>query len=185
MIWGEVEFHFMLRKIYDKFISTNFAKKLMLLPFIDKLLSYEILTYLIFGVLTTVVNFVIANLFGLIHKQNTLLFLIGNFRVEWEIVSQFVAWLGSVIFAFVTNKFLVFESKDRSAKGVAKEFSSFVAGRVLSYLLFELGLVTILRSFIENLNIRKVIAAVFTIVFNYVVSKFISFKNKKTDSIAE
>lgn len=168
-----------MRKLYDKIVSLRFVKKIMSVPFFAKLLSYEIVTYLLFGVLTTVVNFVIANLFGLIRDQDLLLFQIGSVRVEWEWISQFAAWIGSVIFAFVTNKFLVFESHERSAKVVAGEFASFVGGRVLSYLLFELGLVVLLKGILPGLNIRKIIAAVFTVIFNYIISKFVSFKNKK------
>lgn len=167
-----------MRKIYDRVTSWGFVKKIMKVPIFAKLLSYEIITYLIFGVLTTAVNFVIANLFGLIMNQDSVIFDIGSYTVRWEIVSQFAAWLGAVLFAFVTNKFLVFESKDKQAKAVLKEFSSFIGGRVLSYLLFELALVELLHFVIPGLNIRKIIAAVFTIVFNYIVSKFISFKKK-------
>ena len=91
---------------------------------------------------------------------------------------EFAAWLGAVLFAFVTNKLLVFESHERSAGGVAKEFLSFLGGRVLSYVLFEFGMVEILYRIIPSLNIRKIIAAVFTIIFNYIVSKFVSFRTQ-------
>ncbi len=168
-----------MRKIYNKIVSIGFVKKLMEIPFFAKILSYEIVTYLFFGVMTTVVNFIIANLFGLIADQDTVLGHIGSITVRWEWVSQFAAWLGAVLFAFVTNKLLVFESKERSAGGVAKEFLSFIGGRVLSYVLFEFGMVELLYRVIGNLNIRKIIAAIFTIIFNYIVSKFVSFRKEE------
>lgn len=167
-----------MRKLYDKITSLGFVKKIMRVSFFAKVLSYEIVTYLVFGVLTTVVNFIIANLFGLIMPQNTVLFKIGNYSVRWEVVSQFAAWLGAVLFAFVTNKLWVFESKAKSAGAVFKEFISFTGGRILSYLLFELALVEVLHFAVGSLNIRKIIAAVFTIVFNYIISKFVSFRKK-------
>ena len=167
-----------MRKLYNKVASWGFVKKLMQVPFFAKILSYEIVTYLFFGVMTTVVNFVIANLFGLIADQNTVLAEFGGITVRWEWVSQFAAWMGAVLFAFVTNKLLVFESHERSAGGVAKEFLSFLGGRVLSYVLFEFGMVEILYRIIPSLNIRKIIAAVFTIIFNYIVSKFVSFRKQ-------
>lgn len=168
-----------MRKLYDKIVSIGFIKKIMEKPFFAKVLSYEIVTYLFFGVMTTVVNFVIANLFGLITDQNTVLGHLGSIMIRWEWVSQFAAWLGSVLFAFVTNKTLVFESKERSAGGIAKEFLSFVGGRILSYVLFEFGMVELLYRVIGNLNVRKIIAAVFTVIFNYIVSKFVSFRKEK------
>ena len=82
----------------------------------------SILIYLIFGVLTTAVNYLVyipcLNLLGLPAS-----------------VSNVIAWCVAVLFAFLTNKPFVFESKDWSAKTVVPEFTKFVGTRVASGLM--------------------------------------------------
>ena len=80
---------------------------------------YDILAYLVFGVLTTVVNYIVYlpcyNLLGLP-----------------AVVSNVIAWVVAVAFAYVTNKPFVFRSHDWSAKTVVPELTKFVGTRVAS-----------------------------------------------------
>ena len=73
----------------------------------------EYILYLIFGILTTLVNFFIYYLFTYILKVNYL-------------ISNCLAWLSAVIFAFVTNKTIVFNNYNISLKIIVKEFVKFV-----------------------------------------------------------
>ena len=57
-------------KIYDKIFSVPLFKKLLKIPGMEKLLQYEIVSYLVFGVLTTVVNFVTYMLLGIFAGEN-------------------------------------------------------------------------------------------------------------------
>ncbi len=126
----------------------------------------EIINYGIFGVLTTLVNYVSYILF-------TRLFGVDIF------ISNLIAWLLSVIFAFVTNKLIVFNSKDLSIKIVAKEGFKFMMARVFSLLLDMLILYVMADVMGINDLIVKIISNVIVIIVNYVLSKFIIFKDNK------
>lgn len=133
---------------------------------IEKLFTREMISYLIFGVLTTVVNFIFYWLFtDVLHI--------------YYIASNVVAWIFAVIFAYITNKLYVFESKSWELKLVIKEVISFGAARLLS-LLFE---TVFLALTVEIMGvpklIAKIIAAVFVVIINYVASKLFIFKKKK------
>ena len=122
---------------------------------IEKFFSREVISYLIFGVLTTVVNFV------------------------FYITSNVIAWVFAVVFAYITNKLFVFESKSWEPALVFKEVISFGAARIIS-LLFETGFLALTVEIIGVPElIAKVIAAVFVVIINYVASKLFIFKKKK------
>lgn len=142
----------------------------------------EIVLYLIFGVLTTLVNLGVFWLFDLMLGKNLYL------------VSNIIAWIVAVVFAFVTNKPIVFKSYDWSIKTIAKEGSEFLGARIFSFGVEELGLwilVDLLKmknivwnifSFsISGTFIAKVVLAVIVVILNYFFSKFIIFAKKKTN----
>ncbi|MGN0458703.1 MAG: GtrA family protein [Eubacterium sp.] len=132
----------------------------------------ELITYVIAGGLTTLVNWVVYTL--LVHFAKT---GIG--------VSNAVAWVVSVIFAYVINKLWVFESKSTAPKIIFKEFFSFVGSRALTGAMEIFGvpfLVSIgLNQRIFNIEgaLSKVIVSVVVIILNYVFSKLIVFKKEK------
>lgn len=125
----------------------------------------ELINYGIFGVLTTIINYVSYILF-------TRLFSIDIF------ISNLLAWVLSVIFAFITNKIIVFESKEFTLKTIVKEGTSFVIARILSLLLDML--ILYIMSDLMGINdlIVKIISNIIVIIVNYILSKFIIFKNK-------
>ena len=133
---------------------------------IEKFFTREVISYLIFGVLTTVVNFVFYWLF-------TEVFAV------YYITSNVIAWVFAVVFAYITNKLFVFESKSWEPAIVFKEVISFGAARIIS-LLFESGSLALTVEIIGVPElIAKVIAAVFVVIINYVASKLFIFKKKK------
>ena len=125
----------------------------------------DVVTYLIFGVLTTVVNYAIylpcLNILGLSAA-----------------VSNSIAWVVAVIFAFVTNKPFVFGSHDWSMKVVVSEFTKFIATRVSSGVLETLILLVAVDALGGNGNIWKLITQVLGILINYVGSKLLVFRKK-------
>ena len=123
----------------------------------------EIINYLIFGVLTTVVNIVTF-------------YLLTALSVNWQI-SNVIAWITSVVFAYITNKRYVFESSNKS---VWKEFLSFVYFRLLSFVI-DMGCMYLMID-IMNINdlISKVVVNVLVVILNYVFSKLFVFKKKET-----
>lgn len=125
----------------------------------------DILSYLFFGVLTTVVNYLIYlpvfNLCGLSAA-----------------VSNMIAWVGAVAFAFLTNKPFVFHSHDWSAKTVIPELTKFVSCRLASGVL-ETGILLLTVDFLQwNGNLWKLVTQVLVIIINYVGSKLLVFRKK-------
>lgn len=122
----------------------------------------EGLLYLVFGGLTTLVNIVS---FFVLRKLNIEVY-----------ISNVIAWVLSVLFAFITNKLFVFESKGKSKKENVRECVSFFGFRILS-LVFDMGAMYLLLQ-ILNINelISKVIANVLVIILNYIFSKLFIFK---------
>lgn len=142
----------------------------------------EIISYVFFGVLATVVNLISFKIFDLILGAK--LYLITNV----------ISWIITVIFAYITNKLWVFESKSWKKDVVIKELIGFFGARLFSLGVEELGLwVTITLCHMGKMNweifgitisgnmIAKVIMQVVVVILNYVFSKFIIFtgKNKK------
>lgn len=142
----------------------------------DKEKMRELFVYVFFGVLTTVVNWVIYTVltgaFGMTGypEGSTAYVLIGN-------ASNAVAWIVSVLFAFFTNKRYVFKSDKTRENGAWKEFGLFVSARVLSYLIFDLGLYT-LCLFILPHQVDKILMNVMVVIFNYLASKLVVFRKK-------
>ncbi len=120
--------------------------------------SYEVLSYLFFGGCTTLVNIVTFWLLRLLK--------LGVYT------SNTIAWVLSVLFAFITNRLFVFQSKGK----ILKEIVSFFGFRLLS-LLFDMGIMYLfIDVFKWNDIVSKIIANIFVIIINYVFSKVFIFK---------
>ena len=127
---------------------------------------WDVLTYLFFGVLTTVVNYLIyLPCFNLLHWSAGL--------------SNVLAWIVAVTFAFVTNKPFVFKSHDWSAKVVWPELTKFVGCRIGSGVLETAILLITVDLLHWNGNVWKLVTAVLVIILNYIGSKFLVFKKNK------
>ena len=124
----------------------------------------ETVSYIIFGALTTVVSFVSQMLFS---------------ALGWHVTVNTVgSWICAVIFAYVVNKLFVFESKTDTAKAFFRELGLFVAARLASLgmeLVFMFVTVELL-SLPESAC--KLVAQIFILIANYVLSKVLIFKKK-------
>ena len=131
----------------------------------------EIINYLIFGVLTTVVS--LATYYGL-----TLTILDPEKAVELQI-ANIISWIAAVTFAYFTNRKWVFENKE---KANIKEASKFYLSRV-STLLIDMALMFIFVTKLGvNDKIMKLVVQVVVTILNYVFSKFIVFREKKNET---
>ncbi|AXG38644.1 GtrA family protein [Enterococcus gilvus] len=124
---------------------------------------WELFIYLFFGGLTTIVNIVTF----------TLSYQVFDF--SWPI-SNTISWIFSVLFAFITNKVWVFQSKTESFKGLAWEFSKFIFARIISF-----GMdMACMYLFIDMLHtgnlVAKIITQVVVVIANYIFSKVFIFK---------
>ena len=126
---------------------------------------YDILVYLVFGILTTAVNYLVyLPCYNLLHLSSS--------------VSNVIAWAAAVVFAYVTNKPFVFRSHDWSAKTVIPELTRFVGTRLGSG-----GLETlILFAFVDVMgmhgNLWKLLTSVLVVILNYLGSKLLVFRRK-------
>ena len=126
----------------------------------------EQILYLIFGLVTTVINFVV-------YWAMTRLI---NFDAY---ISNIVAWVGSVMFAFITNKFIVFNSIVASTKKIVLEIIGFIGARLFS-LFAEMIIIYIGVSVLgANDLLVKLFTNIIVIALNYIFSKFLIFKKWK------
>lgn len=126
---------------------------------------YDILAYLFFGVLTTAVNYVVyLPCYNLLHISAA--------------VSNVIAWIAAVAFAYLTNKPFVFKSHDWSAKTVLPELTKFVGSRIVSGAL-ETAIIFLTVDLMHwNGNVMKLVTSVLVVILNYVASKLIVFRER-------
>lgn len=126
---------------------------------------WDVFTYLVFGVLTTIVNYLVYlpvyNLLGLSAA-----------------LSNVIAWVVAVAFAYLTNKPFVFKSHDWSSKTVIPELTKFVSCRVASGAAETLILLVTVDILNWNGNLWKLVTQVMVVVLNYFASKFLVFRKK-------
>lgn len=129
------------------------------------MLKREVVLYIIFGGLTTLVGTVFY------------------FGASWGLsldawISSVISWIFAVTFAFITNKIIVFQSKTKTKKETSKEAAMFFAAR-----LGTLGINTaIMLVFVDILALNEpivfVVGQVVVLVLNYLASKLVIFKKK-------
>lgn len=123
----------------------------------------ELWNYLIIGVLTTLVSIGSYSIFSKLLKINYL-------------ISNVLSWIVSVIFAYFTNRWFVFHSKEKKK---FKEFMAFISSRLLT-LLLDSGLMIVGVDYlkIDDL-VTKILVQIVIVIANYVLSKLIVFKKEK------
>lgn len=142
----------------------------------------EIISYVFFGVLTTVVNLVSFKIFDSV---------LGS---KMYLLTNIISWVLAVIFAYITNKLWVFESKSMKPKVLLKEIAGFLGARLFSLGVEEAGLWTMIDLLsLDRLSISifsltiggnmivKLILQVIVVILNYIFSKFIIFAKKSDD----
>ena len=146
---------------------------------LKKLLNRETILYIVFGVATTVVNYIVFHLL---------------YNVLWDqrnsLVANAAAFVAAVIFAFVVNKLFVFESRSWAPAVLRREIPSFLAGRIGSFGIEEAGLflaekvfklggvvaITVGTTALDWITVIKVALAFVVVALNYVFCKLFVFK---------
>ena len=126
----------------------------------------SIIMYLIFGVLTTLVN--IISYYFLAHPLALSV-----------VISSIIAWVFAVTFAYITNRKYVFESENTVSKDIVKEIISFYLCRLSTGVVDWIIMYVMVDVLSFNDMIIKVMANIIVIVLNYIFSKLIIFKKKK------
>lgn len=144
----------------------------------DLLVKYkELLLYVFFGAGTTLVNFLAYALFQALLGER--LYLLSNA----------LAWIVAVVFAYITNKLWVFESKSWRPAVLWREIPAFLGARVLSFVIEEVGLfvmvdllkfsafsLTLAGITLSGSLLAKLLLAVIVVILNYFFSKLVIFK---------
>lgn len=147
--------------IIDKFFGLKILKWFN--PIYSK--NREVISYLIVGGMTTIVSLIV-------YYSCVLTFLDPKVALELQI-ANIISWIISVAFAYVTNRVLVFNSKN---KNILKEITSFVGARIITLLLDMLGMFLLVSIIGFNDKICKILVQVIVIIANYILSKIIVFK---------
>ncbi len=130
---------------------------------IKKFLTKEVIMYVIFGVLTTLVNLIISFV------------LVGAFKIGGSIASA-IGIVSSILFAYFTNRKWVFNTKAKGFAENLKEFWKFIAGRLVT-MVIEQGGVMVLYDVLNMPFVPvKLSLTIIVIILNYIFSKFFAFK---------
>ncbi|MGL5886302.1 MAG: GtrA family protein [Bombilactobacillus sp.] len=126
----------------------------------------EIINYLIFGLLTTIVNYIVFFLLLLLFKQMP------------TVISNSIAWFISLLFAYFTNRRWVFQSQAKGLKATLIEFWWFLTARIFSLFIDNLIVYLGIDRWHQNESLVKLVSQILIVILNYLFSKWI-FKSKK------
>lgn len=127
----------------------------------------ETILYLVFGVLSTIVNIV------------TYLFATRTLNLGF-LLSNWIAWITAVIFAYITNKFFVFESTKRDIRFIVKEFGAFISCRIVSGVIEMIIMFIMINLLLIDDFIVKLVTNVVVMILNFLFSKLFIFKKNIT-----
>lgn len=161
------------KDIFDRIMALGIFKPLE--PFYKK--NKEVLLYLFFGGLTTVISWIFfaiplklmdlpdINVFGMTIDTNSQ-------------VANVISWICAVTFAYITNRIWVFSEKAHGTKAIAVECAEFFAGRLVT-LVIENILINVSTQAIGTSEMTaKIAVSIVTIILNYVISKLFVFRKK-------
>lgn len=127
-----------------------------------KVFTKEVIFYGIFGVLTTVVNLASFYILNDVCKIN-------------ENIANIIAIILAVLFAYFTNKDLVFHSNANTFKEKSKQFIKFISGRAVTMVIEFVGCALLFLTPIPEI-VSKLFITVIVIILNFFISKFFAFK---------
>lgn len=130
----------------------------------------EVLRYIFFGVLTTLVNF-------------SVFYLLDTVLGKSYLIANFFSIIIAILFAYITNKIFVFQSETENIKETMKEFINFLALRLFSGVFDMLSMYLLVDGLSTDTNLAKLLTQVIVVVSNYLFSKLFIFKDKEKDAV--
>ena len=130
---------------------------------IKKFCTKEIIFYGIFGVLTTLVNIAVF-------------YVLTHFLHLEENLSNAIAIVLAVLFAYFTNRKIVFNSTASTLKEKLYEFGKFILGRAFTMIVELVGFFLMFNIMHIQELISKILISIIVIVLNFFISKFFAFK---------
>lgn len=124
----------------------------------------EVMRYLIFGGISTVINILVF-------------MILKNLGIS-TFISNSLAWVISIVFAYFTNKLCVFYSETNKKNDLMKEIISFLGYRIFTLIIDEIFVIVTIDILNLNSLLMKIISNIIVIILNYVFSKFIIFSKK-------
>ena len=125
----------------------------------------SMILYLLFGFLTTAVNYIVY-------------FPLYYWAEQTATISNICAWIAAALFAFITNKSLVFSSKSWSFRVLLKEIFAFFSCRLLTGVMETLALFVFVDYLGMNSIIWKIAISFVVVIINYIGSKLFVFRQK-------
>lgn len=128
----------------------------------NNILTYEVFSYIFFGVLTTLIGLIVYKLY-----------LNQGFGVVFaNTISTFIA----IMFAYTTNKIWVFKSLNFSIKILIREFLTFLSSRFVTFIIDTILLVVLVNLLLYDPLLSKLFTSIVVILLNYIASKKIVFR---------
>lgn len=143
--------------------KNNFCKKIMENKLVKRFLTKEVILYVVFGVLTTIINI------GSFFIMTTFLHIDNN-------LANNIAIILAVLFAYITNKDLVFHSQASGFGEKFIEFCKFILGRLVTMFIESIGGSLLFKYVPIPTIISKCLITVIVIILNFFISKFFAFK---------
>ena len=157
-----------MKNINEEKSKNKFFKKLKENKLVEKFLTKEIILYAVFGVLTTLINigsfFIMTTFF---HIENDL--------------SNNIAIVLAVLFAYVTNKDLVFHSQAEGFGEKFIEFCKFILGRLVTMFIESIGGSLMFKYLPIPTIVSKCLITIIVIILNFFISKFFAFKSSNNE----
>lgn len=128
------------------------------------------LMYTFFGGLTTIISIAVFGFFSYVVCMD-------------EITANSISWIIAVLFAYITNRIWVFHAVTDGVAEKLREMTAFFGGRLLT-LLFETVMLLIFVTWLRlNKMLIKLIATIFVMILNYVISKIFVFRKRNEEPI--
>lgn len=148
---------------FRMYLLKHFKSKYMQ-TLIYGLISYEMLSYMFFGLGTSVVDYIVFSTFTAMGINS--------------LISNIISTICAIIFAYITNRLWVFRSKTTGFVAIMQEFIKFAYARTATLIMTEV--ILLISEMIDgNAYIAKLIAMLLTIVLNYIFSKLFIFNDRK------
>ena len=148
--------------------------------------EYELLRYLIAGGLSTLVSMIVSYGVSFLLAESApmdggviagVIARINRATAAQVSFANTLSWIVAVLFAFWINRGMVFRAQNSG--NIRVELFQFAAGRIVSFLLFEQGMMLVLKSIGVSNVVNRLAVLIFVVVFNYIISKYWIFKQKQ------
>ena len=162
------------------FLNLKLIRKIRQNRLGQQLLCYETISYMFFGIFTTVVSILTFEIANRLIGADVIVSFFGEEQSVGYLIANTISFICSMLFAYTTNKLFVFESKNTSFLFVLKEITLFALARLFSFCIeMSWMFITVTLFSILSESVSKLIAQVIVVIANYIFSKIMVFRKPK------